>query len=345
MRIAVLNNWVPFLAGGAEHLADALVSKLNEYGHEALLVKIPFCWHPASKIIDHILACRCLQLSNVDRLIGLKFPAYYVPHTDKVLWLLHQYRQAYDLWGTPYQDIPDTDEGREIRRVIMEADNTHLCECSAIYTNSKITGDRLRKFNGIPSDVLFPPLLASNHFYCGDFGNYIFCPGRLTSAKRQFLLAQSMAHVRTDVRLVLAGAPERADDLGRIEKILRDYRLSDRVQLIPTFISEGQKAELIAGALACAYIPYDEDSYGYVTLEACHSRKPVLTCSDSGGVHILVQDGVTGYIVQPQPAAIAEGFDRLCSDKSRAKQMGIAAYDRMASLNISWDRVIATLCA
>ena len=42
---------------------------------------------------------RNLRLYNVDRTIALKFPAYLIPHTEKTLWLLHQFRQAYDLYG------------------------------------------------------------------------------------------------------------------------------------------------------------------------------------------------------------------------------------------------------
>src|SRR6185369_9522660 len=112
MRVAVLNNWAPFVAGGAEHLADALVRKLAEYGHEAMLVRLPFAWQPPAKVLDHMLAARCLRLPNVDRAVCLKFPAWFVPHENKVLWLVHQFRQAYDLWGTPYQDLPPTAEGQ-----------------------------------------------------------------------------------------------------------------------------------------------------------------------------------------------------------------------------------------
>ena len=46
MKIAVLNNCVPYVWGGAEHLAQALTEKLNEYGHEAMLFRMPFRWQP-----------------------------------------------------------------------------------------------------------------------------------------------------------------------------------------------------------------------------------------------------------------------------------------------------------
>ena len=122
MKVAVLNNCVPFMQGGAEHLAEALTAKLSEYGHQALLIRLPFRWEPPTKILDHMLACRLMRLPNVDRAIALKFPAYCVPHPNKVLWLLHQFRQAYDLWGTQYQCLPDSADGRQIRGAIVCGD-------------------------------------------------------------------------------------------------------------------------------------------------------------------------------------------------------------------------------
>jgi glycosyltransferase involved in cell wall biosynthesis len=345
MKVAVVNNCVPFIRGGAEHLAEALTRKLNDNGHEAILIKLPFRWQPPEKILEHMLACRCIRLSNVDRVIGLKFPAYYVPHASKVLWLLHQFRQAYDLWGTPLQDLPNTQEGLDIRNIIIRSDNQFLRESHKIYTNSHVTGERLQNFNGIESTVLFPPLLETAHLKSDGYGDHVFFPSRITSGKRQFLAVESMKYVKTGVRLVIAGDPETPADLSKLESIIQKNGLEGKVKLIPRFISEQEKAEILAGALACIYLPYDEDSYGYVTLEACHARKPVITCEDSGGIRILVKHGVTGYIVPPEPRELAEAMDRLYANRKSASLMGDAGHELMLSLKITWDHVIETLTA
>lgn len=343
MKIAVLNNCVPFVAGGAEHLADALTRKLAEFGHQAVLIRIPFRWDPPEKIVECMLACRLLRVPNVDRVIALKFPAYYVPHDDKVLWLLHQFRQAYDLWGTPYQGLPDTPDGHRFRDTVIHADNTHLGQVSRIFTNSAVTSKRLMKFNGLPSTVLHPPLLEPDQFRCGEYGDYVFLPGRITASKRQHLVVESMRYVTTKVRLIVAGKEEAEEDIQRIRSIIRDFGLHDRVTLINRFISEQEKVELLADALCCAYIPYDEDSYGYVTLESYLSRKPVITCTDSGGIDLLVKDGTTGCVVPPEPRAIAQAVDSLFSDRQRARKMGEEGRQLVRQLDISWERVIHAL--
>ena len=345
MKIAIVNNCVPFITGGAEHLADSLREKLIEHGHQAILVRIPFRWQPPENIINHILACRLLSLNGVDRVIGLKFPAYFVPHDNKVLWLLHQFRQAYDLWGTKYQDIPDTPEGLRIREVIIASDNQYLREARKIYTNSHVTGDRLIQFNGFKSEVLFPPLNRSDHFFCSGYGDYVFYPSRVTTGKRQALVAEGMKYSKSPVRLVIGGQPELPSDREAVERVIREGKLESRVQFLPRFLTEQEKAELFAGALACAYTPYDEDSYGYVTLEAYHSRKPVITCTDSGGIGILVKDGKTGFVVPPTPEAIGQAMDRLYEDRAAARRMGEAGYESMQALGINWKTVVERLTA
>jgi glycosyltransferase involved in cell wall biosynthesis len=343
MKIAVLNNCVPFLRGGAEHLADALVSKLSEYGHQALLVRVPFRWEPPEKIVDHMLACRLMRLPNVDRAIALKFPAFYVPHPNKVFWLLHQFRQAYDLWGTEFQGLPDSDEGRAIREVVIQADNSYLPEAKKIYTNSKVTSDRLKKFNGLDSEALYPPLLSHSQFSCGEYGDYVFSPGRINATKRQRLLVESMQYCRTPVQLLVAGSTETAEDAEAIQTLMKKSGMEKRVRFINRFISESEKVEWFSKSLGCAYIPYDEDSYGYVTMESYLSRKPVITCTDSGGTGALVKEDVTGRLAAPEPRALAAAMDGLFADRQKARRMGEAGYDLVQSLRINWDNVMEKL--
>lgn len=345
MKILVANNCVPFVRGGAEHLAEALTDKLNEFGHQAMLVRIPFRWEPPRKMLESILACRLMRTPNVDRIIAFKFPAYYLPHDNKYLWLLHQFRQVYDLWGTPYQGMEETAENLAVRRSIIEADNTYLREARKIYTNSATTADRLARYNQIASTVLHPPLLETKHFRFGETGSYIFCAGRVTTSKRQHLLVEAMRYTRTAVRLVIAGKTEDPADGERIAQLVAEHGLAGRVTVIDRFIEEEEKAALFADALGTAYIPFDEDSYGYVTIEAFYSGKPVITTTDSGGILQVVRDGETGYVTEPEPAAIAAAMDRLYDDPARARTLGEAGHDLIQSMGLTWEHVISTLTA
>ena len=89
MKIAVVSTIVPFLYGGAEFLADSLTDKLIEYGHQAQTIVYPFAYETKEAVLESALAVQLNELENTDLVIALKFPAYYISHPNKKLWLLH----------------------------------------------------------------------------------------------------------------------------------------------------------------------------------------------------------------------------------------------------------------
>jgi glycosyltransferase involved in cell wall biosynthesis len=343
VKILVASTIVPFVRGGGTAIVFDLIRALRDRGHDVDDVLIPF--HPSQDTItQQMLALRLLDLGHAsDLLVAIRTPSYIVEHPNKVVWFIHHHRPSFDLWPTGWRDLPLDAEGLQQRIHLFDADNRNLRRARKLFTNSSVTADRLCRFNGLHAEVLYPPLGDESGFRCESFGDYVFCPSRLVHIKRQVLLVEAMANVQTDVRLVLAGAPRTPPDLERIERAIERCGVGDRVELLAGWISEERKRELFANALACAYIPFDEDSYGYVSLEAFHSRKPVITCNDSGGTLELVEDNVTGIVAEPDPGSLADAFDRLRHDPATARQMGEAGYERMQELHISWDHVVSRL--
>jgi glycosyltransferase involved in cell wall biosynthesis len=107
------------------------------------------------------------------------------------------------------------------------------------------------------------------------------------------------------------------------------------------WVDDERLLDLYAGSLAVFYAPFDED-YGYVTVEAFKSGKPVLTAADAGGVLEFVSDGETGFVCAPDgPQAFAERIDRLYADRDLAARLGAAGRRRVAGIH--WDHVIQQL--
>jgi len=342
MNIAIVNNCVPFIKGGAEFLADGLRDRLAEYGHRAMVVKIPFAWDPPSRIPEHMLACRLLRLENIDRVIALKFPAYYIHHPDKVLWLVHQFRQVYDLWDTPYRGMAKSPDCLRIRDSITGSDNDFLGKVKKRYAISKLVAGRLRKFNNLDSTVLYPPLDEPQKYSCTEYGDYVFYPSRIVRSKRQGLAVESMKYVRSSAKLVIAGNPDSKAELDHLEATVRKNNLGERVRIISRWISQEEKISLFAGALGCMFIPYDED-YGYVSLEAFYSHKPLITCTDSGGPLEFVDHKINGFVVDPEPKAIAGVIDDLFMNRSTAEKMGQAGHEKIRAMDITWHKTITKL--
>ena len=344
MRVLVVNNAAPFVRGGAEQLADQLVLRLNATkGVEAELLRIPFRWEPADCIVEQILLNFNLRIDQADRIIALKFPAYLIPHHCKILWLLHQFRQAYDLYESGMSHLCDHQSGKQIVQVVRSADDRCFRECRSIYTNSPVTQTRLRKFNGFDSTVLYPPLLDQEKFAAGEYGNYVFAGGRVGPGKRQHLLIEAIARVRSDLRLIVAGPLDDPEYGAYLRDLVARYDCSDRIDLRFGFHDRDEIARLVNGSLACAYIPIDEDSFGYVTMEAFSAGKCVVTSSDAGGVLEIVLDGETGLVTAAEPAALAESFARLASERNKAIELGQAAKAMLDSKALSWDNTIDCL--
>jgi glycosyltransferase involved in cell wall biosynthesis len=343
MRVLVASTYVPFVHGGGRIITHDLAAALADRGHEVDTVEIPFvsAW---DEMLEQMQAIRLLDVTaSADVLIAIRTPSYLLRHPNKRLWFIHHHRGAYDLWGTRFQDIPSTPEGLAVRKAIIEADNRYLREARRIYTNSEVVSERLRRFNGLESEVLYPPLGNPAPFHLAPAENYVFYPSRILGHKRQLLVVEAARYLTSDVRIVIAGVPDDDNQLAALEAEIDDAAVQHRVTLMPRWISEEEKAALIAQCLAVLYVPFLEDSYGYVTLEAFHAHKPVITCSDSGGPLEVIEHGLNGLIVDPEPRALAAGIDRMMADRDVAAAMGQMAFQTLAHRGIDWDRVIERL--
>jgi glycosyltransferase involved in cell wall biosynthesis len=150
------------------------------------------------------------------------------------------------------------------------------------------------------------------------------------------LLVSAMAGVDKPIRLVVAGdGTQRAN----VERVAAQAGVADRIEFLGS-VDDERVLALYRDALAVLYPPYDED-FGYVTLEAFLSRKPVVTATDSGGPNEFVADGVNGLVRPPDPAAFADAINALAGDRRRAAALGEAGYERART--ITWDGVIEKL--
>jgi glycosyltransferase involved in cell wall biosynthesis len=347
MKILVVTSGVPFIRGGAEILADNLTEALAGAGHEAELITIPFKHYPPDRIPNHILSCRLLDLTEscgvqIDRIIGLKFPAYLIPHPNKVVWLLHQHRTAYELWDHPTAgDLIHFPDGPVVRDAIRKADTGLLPTARAIYTLSENVSGRLQKFCGIGSQPLYNPPAQAELFHSGPAGDYFFFPSRITGIKRQLLVIQAMEKCQERTVVRFAGEADNPAQLAACTDAIRHLKLQGRVEWLG-WISDELKRELYANSLGVIFPPVDED-YGYITLEAMLSSKPVITCSDSGGPLEFVIDRQTGLVAQPTPESLAQAMDSLWADRRCAAALGEAGRARYQDLNISWDHVVEKL--
>jgi glycosyltransferase involved in cell wall biosynthesis len=339
--VLVCEAQVPFVHGGAEVHVRQLVRELRHRGFLAELVSVPFKWYPKEEILPHAAAWRLLDLSEsngqpVDLLVASKFPTYFARHPNKVAWLIHQYRAAYELCGTEYSDFSHTELDVGLRDTLMRLDTEMLSECRRIFANARNTAGRLSKFNGLHAEPLYHPPQLAPRLVPGPYGDYVLSVGRIESVKRVDLIIKAMAGVDSGVRLVIAGDGTQRKNAERTAEVAG---VADRVTFLGS-VGDDDLIGLYAGALAVIYPPFDED-FGYVTLEAFLARKPVVTCSDSGGPNEFVVDGVNGCVCEPRADQLSAAINGLAANRTRAGAMGDAGHE--VASRITWDGVIEKL--
>lgn len=339
-RVLVAAVQTPFSGGGAERHVRRLTEELVARGFEADLVTLPLIERERFDLVSSALAWRSLDLSEiggrpVDAVIATRFPSYAVRHPNKVVWVIHQYRQAYDQFGTSWSDFTASPEDRRTRETIAAIDHLGLSEARRVFANSKNVAARLRKYNGVSSEALYHPPPLVGRYRTGPFGNYALTVGRLDGWKRPDLLVGALAHAPA-ARLVVVG---RGPEEERLKRLAREIGVHERVRWIPE-TDEETLIDLYAGARIVVIAPQSED-LGYVPLEAFLSGKPVLTTDDAGGPLEFVSDGETGFVVPPRSEALGTALARAWDREQALVELGRRGLARASEL--SWDSTIGRL--
>jgi glycosyltransferase involved in cell wall biosynthesis len=339
MRIAVCRPQVPFAYGGAEIFTDTLVDELRTRGHEAEIVSVPFKWYPGTRVLTQAFTWRLLDLTEsdgrpIDLVVGTKFPSYVVRHPEKRVWLVHQFRQAYELDRTELGQFGESPEDRALRRKIQDLDRLALGEATRLFATSGNVAGRLERSTGLVAEVLPHPAQALDYHDEGH-GSFLLSVNRLDRAKRVDLLIEAAALEPSLEAVVVGEGP----DGQRLRGLARERGVDGRVRFAGR-VGRDELARLYATCFASYYAPVDED-FGLGPYESFLSGKPVLTATDAGGPLDVVHDGTTGRVVAPEPSAVGAAAVWLRDHPADAVAFGRAG--KALAQEVTWDRAIGRL--
>lgn len=123
-------------------------------------------------------------------------------------------------------------------------------------------------------------------------------------------------------RLRMVGAPPEASTLEDLRAEARRGGIEGRLELVGAVPAEQVAEELAGAAVFCFPTRYPAEALPRVVLEAMAASLPVVG-TRWRGMGSVVQDGVTGYLVEPDDdEALAERLATLLADPQLAREMG-----------------------
>jgi glycosyltransferase involved in cell wall biosynthesis len=342
-RILVVTSGALFVRGGHLVIAEETSAALRRAGYASEVLVTP--QNRFGRQMSAYLSTWLTDVGEtadgqpVDQVITFRFPSYAVRHPRHVCWLNHRMREYYDLWERFTRGM-----GRRLlykervrRRLFHSLDRWLLTRnVTRLVAQSRTIQARLQRFGGIGSELLYPPP-PERPYRTDGHGDYVFAVSRLTALKRLGLLVEAAALMKDrTLRIVIAGQGE---EEAHLRERVATLGLQDRVQLVGA-VSDDELLDHYARCRAVFFAPWNED-YGFVTLEAFRSGKPVLTSTDSGGPAELVRDGENGWVCAPTAAGIAERLEALARDRGLAERLGQRALADAAPH--TWERAVEEL--
>lgn len=370
MRVAIVApSPIPFVVGGAEKLWWGMQRHINENTtHSCELLKVPVKEHTVVDLLQAYYQFFTLDLSSYDRVISTKYPAFMVQHPDHHLYLQHLLRGCYDTysaqlstmppWANPQlqrllrtisrHDINLTDTFSELFSFIQQYPHDPQFNQfpgpmirSILHTLDRRGMEGVKQFSAISHTVkkrveYFPPTAqvtvihhpSNLNTLTNNEQQYLFTASRLDSPKRIDLLIEGYKKSHSKLPFFIAGT-------GPQQNKLKQLASGDNRIKFLGFVSDKDLEKHYSNAAAVLYAPYDED-YGLITIEALSCGKPVVTCSDSGGVTEFIQHGINGFVAQPNVASLAAAID----DIPQLLHSETVANCRASVKDISWQRLI-----
>lgn len=318
MKVLVLDQLTPFQAGPDDALAAALCTQLGRAGHEAEIMRLPLSNTPDA-LPSQLLMLHAFELMNVDHVIALSLPAGLVRHPRKTLWL--------DARPVPRSDLFD-----------------HAC-ASAVATSGRVflrsvaaramlTAGPATPFALLPqpgAHGLFVPAAAP--------AAMLLAGAAVLAAAPCALLLDALA-LAPQTHLCIAGVPGDAATAALLTA--GQQRIGPRLTLA---LEQGPDAQMIASALAVVCIgaaPRDVDAAA-LALAGADAGRALIARTDSPTLD-LARNGLTGWNVAPEPAALAGAFEAASMQPHRTQAFGRRARAlRLINREAEWDTVLEAL--
>jgi glycosyltransferase involved in cell wall biosynthesis len=152
----------------------------------------------------------------------------------------------------------------------------------------------------------------------------ILCVAGLVPAKGVDFAVQALRILHEELRqknTALAFATGGQDHMKpELQRLCREWNLVSDIRFL------GKRSDISELLLACDIVvqPSRLEAFPLSLIEGMAAGRPIVA-TNVGGIPELIEDGVTGLLVRPDPQEIAQGITALINDGDLAKMLGQAA--------------------
>lgn len=248
----------------------------------------------------------------------------------------------------------ETGDPEPQRRVDAEAE---VIRCSdVIIANSLAEADQLERYYDAPRHriEIVPPGVDHAFFSPGskrgarsalgfDDAPLLLFVGRIQPLKGAAIAVEALAFSRhNNARLLIVGGAsgsEGNDEVVRVKEVIEQYRLHDRVTMVPP--QPHHALSTFYRAADAVLVPSRSESFGLVALEAAACGVPVVAAA-VGGLLSLVENDRNGFLVDSrEPRDFAAAIDRILADPARAQRLSDGAVAK--ARDYTWSTAAARL--
>lgn len=322
MKVLIVDQLTPFQAGPDDVLAAALCRQLERAGHEAEIMRLPFAGTAPDALPSQLLMLRAFELMNVDHVVALSLPAALVRHPRKTLWI---------------DARADTPRGSLFDHACAQA----LAESRHVYVRSVAAQASLPSGQAAPLALLPQPGGYDAAAPQQDGGSALLAGAAVLAAAPVALLLDALA-LAPHARLRIAGVPADAATTALLAAARTRDDIGARLALS---LDAAPSAQMIVAARAVVCIgaaPDAVDGAAFARAGAGAARA-LIARNDSDHLD-LARTCLTGWCVEPAPAALAHAFETATLQPARAQAYGRRAHALLAlNRESAWDDVLEAL--
>ncbi|MFA9394513.1 MAG: glycosyltransferase [Halodesulfovibrio sp.] len=184
-----------------------------------------------------------------------------------------------------------------------------LTKMDTILVNSRNVQERLKKYTGYDSEIVYPPV-DTKKFSFKPAGNYYLSTSRLEEFKRVDVIIKAFLNM-PDKRLIIASSGSHEAELRVLAGDAQNIQFAG-------WIEDDVLQNLIENCIASIYIPIDED-FGISPVESMAAGKPVIGVNE-GGLLETVLHKKTGYLCDATPDELITAVQWLTAERAKKMQ-------------------------